>query len=79
MKHLKLSADITEASLLATIQQLNFDPSVHGILLQLPLDSNNDIDADKCTNAIAIEKVILCMCVCVHNSSQLLKDTEVGF
>ena len=64
MKHLKLSADITEASLLATIQQLNFDPSVHGILLQLPLDCNNDIDADKCTNAITIEKVTLCVCLC---------------
>lgn len=59
VKHLKLSADITETSLLATIQQLNFDPSVHGILLQLPLDCTSDIDADKCTNAIAIEKVTL--------------------
>ena len=57
MKHHKLPSDVTESSLLATIQRLNFDPTVHGILLQLPLDSSNEIDADKCTNAIAVEKV----------------------
>ena len=57
VKHQRLPTNITESSLLATIQRLNFDPTVHGILLQLPLDCTGDIDADKCTNAIAIEKV----------------------
>ena len=57
MSHHKLPADISESGLLATIQQLNFDPTVHGILLQLPLDSSRGIDADKCTNSITVEKV----------------------
>lgn len=33
----KLSTDTTEAELLALITQLNTDPAVHGILVQLPL------------------------------------------
>ena len=57
VNHLKLPREITESELLATIHQLNSDPTIHGILLQLPLDSSSAIDADKCTNAIAIEKV----------------------
>lgn len=57
VNHLKLPREITESELLATIHQLNSDPTIHGILLQLPLDSSSPIDADKCTNAIAIEKV----------------------
>ena len=61
VQHHKLPTDITESSLLATIQRLNFDPTVHGILLQLPLDCVGEIDADKCTNAIAVEKVVLCV------------------
>ena len=45
--------------MLATIQRLNGDSSVHAILLQLPLDSVQPIDCQVCTNAIAVEKVIL--------------------
>ncbi|PUU83172.1 formate--tetrahydrofolate ligase-domain-containing protein [Tuber borchii] len=33
----KLSAEITEAELLARIEDLNNDPSIHGILVQLPV------------------------------------------
>lgn len=57
VNNLKLPREITESELLATIHQLNSNPTIHGILLQLPLDSTSPIDADKCTNAIAIEKV----------------------
>jgi methylenetetrahydrofolate dehydrogenase (NADP+)/methenyltetrahydrofolate cyclohydrolase len=32
----KLDADTSEADLLALIEQLNADPAVHGILVQLP-------------------------------------------
>jgi methylenetetrahydrofolate dehydrogenase (NADP+) / methenyltetrahydrofolate cyclohydrolase len=34
---LRLSSETSEAQLLATIDQLNADPAVHGILVQLPL------------------------------------------
>ena len=39
---LRLPADVAENRLLATIDQLNADPDVHGILVQLPLPSQID-------------------------------------
>ncbi len=38
----KLPADTSEAELLVLIEQLNVDPSVHGILVQLPLPQHID-------------------------------------
>ena len=46
----KLDADTSEADLLALIRQLNDDPAVHGILVQLPLPGH--IDSDLVINAI---------------------------
>ena len=39
---LRLPGDVDEATLLATIDTLNADPDVHGILVQLPLPSQID-------------------------------------
>ena len=47
-------ADMTEAELLARIDVLNQDPSIHGILVQLPLPKH--MDAHKVIEAIAAEK-----------------------
>lgn len=47
-------ATISEADLLALIEQLNADPSVHGILVQLPLPRH--IDMAKVLETIAPEK-----------------------
>jgi methylenetetrahydrofolate dehydrogenase (NADP+)/methenyltetrahydrofolate cyclohydrolase len=38
----RLTADVSEATLLATIDRLNADPTVHGILVQLPLPPQID-------------------------------------
>ncbi|GGO81773.1 bifunctional protein FolD [Marinobacterium nitratireducens] len=38
----KLPADTSEGELLALVEQLNMDPSVHGILVQLPLPEHLD-------------------------------------
>ena len=46
--------DITEAELLALINRYNNDPSIHGILVQLPLPRH--IDATKVLYAISPEK-----------------------
>ncbi|MCL1599242.1 MAG: bifunctional methylenetetrahydrofolate dehydrogenase/methenyltetrahydrofolate cyclohydrolase FolD [Actinomycetia bacterium] len=43
-KH-ELDADVSQAELLALIEQLNADPDVHGILVQLPLPDHIDEDA----------------------------------
>jgi methylenetetrahydrofolate dehydrogenase (NADP+)/methenyltetrahydrofolate cyclohydrolase len=46
----KLDAETSEADLLALIAQLNADPAVHGILVQLPLPGH--LDSDLVINAI---------------------------
>ena len=49
-----LSADQPESDLLDTIHQLNNDPTIHGILVQLPLPKG--FDEQKALNAISPEK-----------------------
>ncbi|WP_226561489.1 bifunctional methylenetetrahydrofolate dehydrogenase/methenyltetrahydrofolate cyclohydrolase FolD [Salipiger thiooxidans] len=41
----KLPAETSEADLLALVEQLNADPAVHGILVQLPLPDHMNADA----------------------------------
>ncbi|MEM6566174.1 MAG: bifunctional methylenetetrahydrofolate dehydrogenase/methenyltetrahydrofolate cyclohydrolase FolD [Pseudomonadota bacterium] len=50
----KLDASTSEAALLEVIQQLNNDPEIHGILVQLPLPDY--LDEDLVINSIAPEK-----------------------
>jgi len=50
----RLPADTTEAALLARIAQLNADPAVHGILVQLPLPRH--IDSHRVIEAISPAK-----------------------
>ena len=50
----KLDTSTSQADLLALIDQLNRDPEVHGILVQLPLPSH--IDEESVINSIAVEK-----------------------
>ena len=41
---IRLAADTTEAELLALIDQLNADPTIHGILVQMPLPKQIDTE-----------------------------------
>ena len=50
----KLPEDTSEADLLAVVEQLNNDPKINGILVQLPLPKQ--IDESKVINAISVEK-----------------------
>jgi methylenetetrahydrofolate dehydrogenase (NADP+)/methenyltetrahydrofolate cyclohydrolase len=50
----RLPAATTEAALLARIVQLNADPAVHGILVQLPLPKH--LDTQKILESIAFDK-----------------------
>ncbi|QJC56880.1 Bifunctional protein FolD protein [Polaromonas vacuolata] len=50
----KYDADMSQADLLARIDALNQDPSIHGVLVQLPLPPH--IDAQKVIEAIAPAK-----------------------
>ena len=50
----KLDADTSQADLLTLIDQLNNDPDVHGILVQLPLPGH--IDEESVINSISVDK-----------------------
>ncbi|CAB3977525.1 C-1-tetrahydrofolate synthase, cytoplasmic [Paramuricea clavata] len=54
--HVKLSNTATEQEVLKKVDELNKDPNVHGIIVQLPPDSSEPIDPSACTNAVAPEK-----------------------
>ncbi len=53
-KKIELSAETSEEKLLNTIDQLNADPSIHGVLLQLPIPEH--IDSTRMLEHIAPEK-----------------------
>lgn len=52
--HFNFAADVAPAEVFAKIAALNADPTVHGILVQLPLPKH--IDADAVLDAITVEK-----------------------
>jgi methylenetetrahydrofolate dehydrogenase (NADP+)/methenyltetrahydrofolate cyclohydrolase/formyltetrahydrofolate synthetase len=47
---------ISESELLQKLDALNADPAVHGIIVQMPLDSDEKIDAHKVTNRVSADK-----------------------
>lgn len=51
---IRLKADITETALLDVVRDLNANPRIHGILVQLPLPAH--LDAAKVIETIAAEK-----------------------
>jgi len=53
-EHVVMSADTSEAMLLSKIEQLNADPKIHGILVQLPVPKH--INSEKVLNAISPDK-----------------------
>ncbi|XP_044520789.1 C-1-tetrahydrofolate synthase, cytoplasmic isoform X1 [Gracilinanus agilis] len=54
--HIKLPRTSTEAEVLKYITSLNEDPTIHGVLVQLPLDSEKTINVELVANTVAPEK-----------------------
>ncbi|KAH8383845.1 hypothetical protein KR009_010861, partial [Drosophila setifemur] len=54
--HVQLPRSITELELLNKINDLNDDPRVHGIIVQMPLDCDTSIDSHRITDAVSPEK-----------------------
>ncbi|KAJ8341418.1 hypothetical protein SKAU_G00337090 [Synaphobranchus kaupii] len=54
--HLRLPKTATEDEVLRSIIEVNENIAVHGLIVQLPLDSIHSIDTEKVTNAVAPEK-----------------------
>ncbi|KAF5270869.1 hypothetical protein FQA39_LY08314 [Lamprigera yunnana] len=56
VKHIRLPKSITEAELLLKLYKLNADPTVHGIIIQMPLDTDTKIDSHLITNSVSPDK-----------------------
>ncbi|CAI9722516.1 C-1-tetrahydrofolate synthase, cytoplasmic [Octopus vulgaris] len=55
-EHIKLPKSSTQADVLATVNRLNEDLTVHGIIVQLPMESEHEIDSHLVTNSIIPSK-----------------------
>ncbi|XP_003700207.3 pug C-1-tetrahydrofolate synthase, cytoplasmic isoform X1 [Megachile rotundata] len=55
-EHVKLPNTTTEIELINKVNKLNNDPNVHGIIVQMPLDSVNKIDSHLITDLVSPEK-----------------------
>ncbi|XP_012285427.1 C-1-tetrahydrofolate synthase, cytoplasmic [Orussus abietinus] len=53
---LKIPNTVTETELISKINKLNNDPSIHGIIVQMPLDSLNKINSHLITDTVSPEK-----------------------
>ncbi|KAJ8359153.1 hypothetical protein SKAU_G00156780 [Synaphobranchus kaupii] len=51
--HIRLPKTATEAEVLRSIKAVNENPAIHGLIVQLPLDSIHPMDTEKVTNAVA--------------------------
>lgn len=51
--HLRLDSNTTEPELIKVIDSLNQNSKVHGIIVQLPFDSNHPIDTNKICNLVS--------------------------
>ncbi|KAG1964545.1 C-1-tetrahydrofolate synthase, cytoplasmic [Pimephales promelas] len=54
--HIRLPETATEDEVLQSIVAVNENPAVHGLIVQLPLDSICPINTEKVTNSVAPEK-----------------------
>ncbi|XP_020343719.1 C-1-tetrahydrofolate synthase, cytoplasmic [Oncorhynchus kisutch] len=54
--HLRLPKTATEDEVLHSIMEVNENSAIHGLIVQLPLDSIHKIDTEKVTNIVAPEK-----------------------
>ena len=56
--HLQLSEDTTEEELASVVNELNAESHIHGVMLQLPLQTQNSIDTSRILNLISPDKDI---------------------
>ncbi|XP_017796801.1 PREDICTED: C-1-tetrahydrofolate synthase, cytoplasmic isoform X2 [Habropoda laboriosa] len=55
-EHVKLPNTTTEIELINKVNKLNNDPNIHGIIVQMPLDSVNQINSHIITDLVSPEK-----------------------
>uniref|UniRef100_A0A1B0CH43 C-1-tetrahydrofolate synthase, cytoplasmic n=2 Tax=Lutzomyia longipalpis TaxID=7200 RepID=A0A1B0CH43_LUTLO len=55
-QHVQYPETITQRELLMKLSRLNNDPTIHGIIVQMPLDCVNEIDAHLITDSVSPDK-----------------------
>uniref|UniRef100_A0A8C5XMW1 C-1-tetrahydrofolate synthase, cytoplasmic n=1 Tax=Microcebus murinus TaxID=30608 RepID=A0A8C5XMW1_MICMU len=80
--HIKLPRTATESEVLKYIRSLNEDSTVHGLILQLPLDSENAINTEAVINDVdgltSISDLNDCFIPCMPKGClELIKETGV--
>ncbi|XP_045603715.1 C-1-tetrahydrofolate synthase, cytoplasmic isoform X2 [Procambarus clarkii] len=55
-QHIKFPRTITQSQLVQEVKKLNNDPTIHGIIVQMPLDSEKDIDSDLVLDTVSPDK-----------------------
>lgn len=55
-QHIQFPRTTTERELITELASLNVNPAIHGIIVQMPLDSETPIDAHLITDTVAPEK-----------------------
>jgi methylenetetrahydrofolate dehydrogenase (NADP+)/methenyltetrahydrofolate cyclohydrolase/formyltetrahydrofolate synthetase len=75
---LKLDRSTTQLELLRKIRELNEDPDVHGIIVQMPLDTTESIDSHLITDAVSAEKDVDGLCT-VNEGRVATGDLRSGF
>ncbi|XP_071513286.1 C-1-tetrahydrofolate synthase, cytoplasmic isoform X1 [Panulirus ornatus] len=55
-QHIKFPRTITQTQLVHEVKKLNNDPTIHGMIVQMPLDSDTEIDSDLVLDTISPDK-----------------------
>lgn len=74
-RRIDLPADVTMETMLKTIDELNQDPAIHGILVQFP--PPKQLDQEKIIDAISPDKDVDCFCD--RNVGRILEGRIDGF
>ncbi|GFT13782.1 c-1-tetrahydrofolate synthase, cytoplasmic [Nephila pilipes] len=76
-KHVQLLRSLSESEILAEVQKLNEDSKIHGIIVQLPLDTDKPVDAKRITNAVSPSKDV--DGICDENAGRLSHGELEGY
>ncbi|GFY67894.1 c-1-tetrahydrofolate synthase, cytoplasmic [Trichonephila inaurata madagascariensis] len=76
-KHVQLPRSLSESEILTEVQKLNEDSKIHGIIVQLPLDTDKPVDAKRITNAVSPSKDV--DGICDENAGRLSHGELEGY
>ena len=75
---LSLPRSTSQSELLTKIKELNEDRDVHGIIVQMPLDTTSEIDSHLVTNAVHPDKDVDGLCT-INEGKVATGDLQSGF